>query len=117
VLALVANNRSVMRFGGKRMRLKVLLVKTLSPPARVGFITVKDRTLTPLAERFIDCARKVAKIGSRSRAEAAPVVSAVTLTDVSRHGTIPAAAPREAAPRPSCKLSASVASFARKRRG
>jgi hypothetical protein len=33
----------------------------LSPPAPVGFITVKDRTLTPLAERFIECTRKVAK--------------------------------------------------------
>jgi hypothetical protein len=28
--------------------------------APVGFITVKDRTLTLLAERFIECARKVA---------------------------------------------------------
>jgi DNA-binding transcriptional LysR family regulator len=52
---------SVMRFGGKGMRLKVLPVKTSTPPAPVGFITVRDRTLTPLAERFIDCARKVAK--------------------------------------------------------
>ena len=52
---------SVMRFGGKRMHLKVLPVKTVSPPAPVGFITVKGRTLTPLAERFIDCARKTAK--------------------------------------------------------
>jgi DNA-binding transcriptional LysR family regulator len=52
---------SATRFGGKHMRIKVLPVKTLSPPAPVGFITVKDRTLTPLAERFIDCARKVAK--------------------------------------------------------
>jgi DNA-binding transcriptional LysR family regulator len=51
---------SVMRFGGKRMRLKVLAVKTLSP---VGFITVKERTLTPLAERLIDCGREVAKSG------------------------------------------------------
>ena len=50
---------SVMRFGGKGMRLKVLPVKTLSPPAPVGLITVKDRTLTPLAERFIECTRKV----------------------------------------------------------
>jgi hypothetical protein len=49
-----------MRFGGKGMRLKVLPVKALSPPAPVGFITVKDRTLTPLAERFIECTRKVA---------------------------------------------------------
>ena len=51
---------SVMRFGGKRMRIKVLPIKVLSPPAPVGFITVKDRTLSPLAERFIDCSRKVA---------------------------------------------------------
>jgi DNA-binding transcriptional LysR family regulator len=52
---------SVMRFGGRQMHLKVLRVETLSPPAPVGFITVKDRTLTPLAERFIDCAHKVVK--------------------------------------------------------
>jgi len=52
---------SVMRFGGKRMHIKVLPVKIVSPPAPVGFVTVKDRTLTPLAERFIECARNVAK--------------------------------------------------------
>lgn len=51
---------SVMRFGGKHMRLKVLPVKISSPPVAVGFVTVKDRTLTPLAERFIACTRKVA---------------------------------------------------------
>ena len=52
---------SVMRFGGKHMCIKILPVAILSPPAPVGFITVKDRTLTPLAERFMECARKVAK--------------------------------------------------------
>ena len=51
---------SVMRFGGQHMRIKALPVKITTPPAPVGFITVKDRTLTPLAERFIECARKVA---------------------------------------------------------
>jgi DNA-binding transcriptional LysR family regulator len=51
---------SAMRFGGKGMRLKALPVKTLPPPAPVGFVTVRDRTLTPLAERFIDCTRRVA---------------------------------------------------------
>ena len=51
---------SVMRFGGKRLRIKVLPVKISSPPAPVGLITVKDRTLTPLAERFIEYTRKVA---------------------------------------------------------
>jgi DNA-binding transcriptional LysR family regulator len=49
---------SAMRFGG--MQLKALPVKLVTLPAPVGFITVKDRTLTPLAERFIACTRKVA---------------------------------------------------------
>jgi hypothetical protein len=40
---------SVMRFDGTRMHINVLAVKVLSQPAPVGFITVKDRTLTPLA--------------------------------------------------------------------
>jgi DNA-binding transcriptional LysR family regulator len=57
---------SVMRFGGKGMRLQVLSVKTSSPPAPVGFVTVKDRTLTPLAERFIERARKIAQSGTES---------------------------------------------------
>jgi hypothetical protein len=47
-------------FGGRQMRIKVLKVKLLSPPSPVGFIVVRNRTLTPLAERFIDYARKVA---------------------------------------------------------
>jgi DNA-binding transcriptional LysR family regulator len=51
---------SVMRFGGKRMQLKILPVKVSSPPAPVGFITVRDRTLTPLAQRFIACTRRLA---------------------------------------------------------
>jgi hypothetical protein len=50
-----------MRFGSKGMRLTVLPVKVPSAPAPVGFITVKDRTLTPLAERFIKYTRKVAR--------------------------------------------------------
>jgi DNA-binding transcriptional LysR family regulator len=52
---------SAMRFGSTAMRLKILPVKVLSPPSPVGFVTVKDRTLTPLAERFMDCARTLAK--------------------------------------------------------
>jgi DNA-binding transcriptional LysR family regulator len=50
---------SVLRFGGKGMRLKVLPVKAVSPPAPVGFITVKDRSLTPLAERFVECTHQI----------------------------------------------------------
>jgi DNA-binding transcriptional LysR family regulator len=55
---------SVMRFGGQQMHIKVLPVKILSPPAPVGLITVKDRTLTPLAERFIEYTRNVANSDS-----------------------------------------------------
>ena len=51
---------SAVRFGAKGMRIKILPVKTRHPPAPVGFIIVKARTLAPLAQRFIDCARKVA---------------------------------------------------------
>jgi DNA-binding transcriptional LysR family regulator len=50
---------SVMRFGRKQMHIKVLPIKVLAPPAPIGFVRVKDRTLTPLAERFIECSRKV----------------------------------------------------------
>ena len=41
------------------MHIKVLPIKVLAPPAPIGFVRVKDRTLTPLAERFIECSRKV----------------------------------------------------------
>jgi DNA-binding transcriptional LysR family regulator len=55
---------SVMRFGGKHMRIKVLPVKIATPPAPVGFLIVRNRTLTPLAERFMECSRKVASSDS-----------------------------------------------------
>lgn len=61
---------SVMRFGGKHMRLKILPVKVPSGPAPVGLLTVKDRTLTPLAQRFIECTRRVAS-SNTGRASAA----------------------------------------------
>ncbi len=50
---------SVMRFGGRSMRLKTLPIKNAPLPAPIGFVTIKDRTLTPLAERFIECTRQV----------------------------------------------------------
>jgi DNA-binding transcriptional LysR family regulator len=63
---------SVMRFGGKAMRLKVLSIKTSPPPAPVGIVTVKDRTLTPLAARFIECTRRVARSDSGRSPTARP---------------------------------------------
>lgn len=57
---------SVVRFGGKRMRLhiKALPIQMSSPPSPIGFVRLRDRTLTPLAERFIECSRKVARSNS-----------------------------------------------------
>ena len=59
---------SVVRFGGRRMRLhiKALPIEMTSPPSPIGFIKLRDRTLTPLAERFIECSRKVARSNSPS---------------------------------------------------
>jgi DNA-binding transcriptional LysR family regulator len=41
--------------------LKVLPVKFPAPPRPMGIVTLKNRTLSPLARLFIDCARAVAK--------------------------------------------------------
>jgi DNA-binding transcriptional LysR family regulator len=52
---------SMMHFNAKRLPLKILPVKLPAQPKPVGVITVKNRTLSPLAERFIDCARAVTR--------------------------------------------------------
>jgi len=52
---------SVIRVGPRRPSLKILPVKVLALPHPVGIIAVKNRTLSPLAERFIECARAFAK--------------------------------------------------------
>jgi DNA-binding transcriptional LysR family regulator len=53
---------SLLRFSGRRLSLKVLSVKLPVQDSAVGIITVRNRTLSPLAERFIGCAREVAKL-------------------------------------------------------
>jgi DNA-binding transcriptional LysR family regulator len=52
---------SVAHFNGKRAGLKTLPVKL--PPVRLAasIVTVKNRTLSPAAKLFIDCARQVIK--------------------------------------------------------
>ena len=66
-IALVATGRfvallpsSVPLFGPARASLKILPVSL--PPQRVsvGIVTVKNRTVSPLAQSFVDCARKIA---------------------------------------------------------
>ena len=52
---------SVLRLYGNRFSLKVLPVDLPVRPWPVTIVTLKNRTLSPVVERFIDCAREVAK--------------------------------------------------------
>jgi DNA-binding transcriptional LysR family regulator len=52
---------SVLRTYGRRFSLKALPVDFPSRSWPVTIVTLKHRTLSPVVERFIDCAREVAK--------------------------------------------------------
>jgi DNA-binding transcriptional LysR family regulator len=52
---------SIMRFPGTPALIKVLPVELPTTRRKIGIITLKKRTLSPLAELFIECAREVAK--------------------------------------------------------
>jgi DNA-binding transcriptional LysR family regulator len=52
---------SMLRFGANLPPLKILPVDLPIPPWPVGIMTLKNRTLTPVTQLFIDCAREVAK--------------------------------------------------------
>jgi len=54
--------RSTLRFSGADRRLKVLPIKLPILPRPIAIMSLKDRTLSPVAERFIACAREVAKL-------------------------------------------------------
>jgi DNA-binding transcriptional LysR family regulator len=70
LLQLVATGRfiavlpgSVLRFGGKHWPIKILPVKLPLRPRPVGIMRLKNRTLSPVAHAFIDCAKIVIKSG------------------------------------------------------
>lgn len=52
---------SFLRFSGERLGLKALPIELPIPPRPVGVITLKNRTVSPLAQLFIDCARNLSK--------------------------------------------------------
>ena len=54
-------SESALRFGGWERSIKVLPINLAANDGVVGIITLKNRTLTPVAQLFIDCAREVAK--------------------------------------------------------
>ena len=73
-LQLVATNRfvtmlprSILRFSGTDRVLKVLPIKLPIQPRPVAIMSLKQRTLSPVAQRFIDCARTVAKPMARRK--------------------------------------------------
>lgn len=55
---------SMLRFG-KHLPLKLLPVELPPNPFPIAIVRLKNRTLSPLAERFIDCAREVAKTSTK----------------------------------------------------
>lgn len=52
---------SVAQFNARRVGLKILPVKLPAARFAAGIITVKGRTLSPLAELFVECARETAR--------------------------------------------------------
>ncbi len=52
---------SVLRFGAKRLGLKILPVELPVAPRPVGIIWLKNRMLNPVAQLFVDCARGLAR--------------------------------------------------------
>jgi DNA-binding transcriptional LysR family regulator len=59
--------RSILRFSGTDRLLKVLPIELPIQPRPVAIMSLKQRTLSPVAQRFIDCARTVAKPMARRK--------------------------------------------------
>jgi DNA-binding transcriptional LysR family regulator len=52
---------SLVHFGGDHLQVKVLPIKVPVPPSPVAIITLKRRTLNPVAQLFIEHAREIAR--------------------------------------------------------
>jgi DNA-binding transcriptional LysR family regulator len=64
---LAAIPESVLRYGSLRSAVKVLAVEFPIQPTPIAIMTLKHRTLSPVARLFIECAREVAKPLAKSR--------------------------------------------------
>jgi DNA-binding transcriptional LysR family regulator len=62
---------STLRFNGKRLALRALPVDFPIRALPVCVVTLKNRMISPVAERFIECAREVAKPLGRKRQQEA----------------------------------------------
>ena len=56
---------SMLKFHAQQASIKKLSVELPMTQRSIGVITLKDRTLSPLAQNFIECAREIAKPLSR----------------------------------------------------
>jgi DNA-binding transcriptional LysR family regulator len=63
---LTARLASNIRLSGKRLSVKALPVTLQMPPVHIGIVTLKDRTISPAAGLFMECARKIAKPFAKS---------------------------------------------------
>ena len=52
---------SILRFAGRDLSLKVLPIKLPAQPRPVAIITLKNRTLSPVAKLFIECVHQLTK--------------------------------------------------------
>jgi DNA-binding transcriptional LysR family regulator len=52
---------SAVRLSGQRLGLRQLPIRFSVQPGPIGIVTLKGRTISPIAQRFIDCARDVCK--------------------------------------------------------
>jgi DNA-binding transcriptional LysR family regulator len=59
---------SVLRFNADRFPLKVLPVNFANRTWRVGIVTLKNRTVSPVVQTFLDCVREVAKPMAKANA-------------------------------------------------
>jgi DNA-binding transcriptional LysR family regulator len=77
-IALVAEGRfltltseSVIRFAGRDVAIKALPIDLPDIRIPVGIVTLKNRTLAPVAQLFIDCAREVASPTAKGKSVSA----------------------------------------------
>jgi DNA-binding transcriptional LysR family regulator len=52
---------SVLRFATERFALRALPIRLPETHAAIAIVTLKNRTLSPIARLFVACAREVAK--------------------------------------------------------
>jgi DNA-binding transcriptional LysR family regulator len=58
---------SMLRYGDEGYRLKTLPIQLPSRPWPITVVTLKNRTLSPVVGRFIECAREVSKAFARRK--------------------------------------------------